>query len=145
MLGLPDWLVSGIIIGIGAIIWRLAGQLLFGRKKQVITPPPVQQALIVNFKQQTNNSDAFYELIDELYAAFERKEPYEYDGHDIAIDGSEGNFYFYGPDAGKLLILASPILLKYKFMAGAECLRRYGDVNDTDAQEVTTVLGQLPS
>lgn len=145
MLGLPDWLVSGILIATGAIIWRLAGQRLSGRKKQVTVSQPVQQALIVNFKQQIDDSNAFYELTDELYNAFEGKAPFEYDGHELAVDGSEGSFYFYGPDADKLLILASPILLKYKFMAGAECLRRYGDVNDADAQQVTTVLGQLPS
>jgi hypothetical protein len=104
-----------------------------------------KQALIVNFSYGLDSANPFFELDEVLHEAFLDAAPAEYDGHEIAMDNSDGTFYFYGPEADDLLRRATPVLLKYPFMKGASCMRRYGDVDDENALEVTTVLGQLPS
>jgi hypothetical protein len=103
------------------------------------------QALIVNFDYGLPSDDPFFELDEVLHEAFLNAAPAEYDGHEIAMDNSDGTFFFYGPSADELLRLAAPLLLKYPFMKGAKCLRRYGKADDDNALEVTTELGRLPS
>jgi hypothetical protein len=103
------------------------------------------QALIVQFNYELPSEDAFFDLDETLREAFFQFAPAMYDGHEIAMNLSDGMFFFYGPDADELLRLASPILLKYNFMKGAECNRRYGNVENEEALKITTLLGQLPS
>jgi hypothetical protein len=105
----------------------------------------VTQALIVRFNYGLPSTDQFFELDEVLHEAFLEFEPTLYDGHEIAMDLSDGTYFFYGPDADELLRLATPFLLRYSFMKGAECTRRYGDVHDENALEVTTILGLMPS
>ncbi len=96
-----------------------------------------KQALIVRFGYGLPSDDPFFELDEALHEAF----PAEYDGHEIAMDNSDGSFYFYGPDADALLKMVAPVLLRYPFMKGASCTRRYGEADDDAAVEVSTELG----
>jgi hypothetical protein len=106
---------------------------------------PATQALIVKFDYGLPSDDPFFELDEVLHKAFLDAAPAEYDGHELAVDNSDGAFFFYGPNADMLLQLVTPILLKYPFMKGAACTRRYGEADDDNALEVTTELGRLPS
>jgi hypothetical protein len=131
-------------------IFRMLKSIGLGKTEEDSKPPeiesePEKHALIIRFVYGLSTSNQFDELAETLYEAFLEYEPAEYDGHEIAMDLSDGMFFFYGPDADELLKLASPILLKYEFMKGAECIRRYGDVENDQALTVTTLLGRLPS
>lgn len=119
---------------------------LFGRPEtpsvqeaDVLVVP--KQSLIVRFEYELPSEEPYCELDEDLFMAFRT----EYDGHATVIDGSDSTLFFYGPDADVLLKMAAPILLKYPFMKGAECTRRYGGADDENALEITTELGRLPS
>ena len=104
-------------------------------------PDTPRQALIVRFDYGLPSDEPFFALDEALHETF----PGAYDGNEIALDGRDGAFYFYGPDADALLTMAAPVLLKYPFMQGAFCTRRYGEAGDENALEVTTGLGRAPS
>lgn len=49
-----------------------------------------------------------------------------YDGHEIAVDYSDGFLYMYGPSAENLFDVIKPILLQPGFMKGAKIKLRFG-------------------
>lgn len=100
----------------------------------------LSQALLVNFKYGLEASDPFFEMDEVLYQHFEQLPDMLYDGHELAIDLSDGTLYFYGPNADALLETVRPLLLSYKFMAGAECIRRYGEPDAPDVIETASTL-----
>lgn len=100
----------------------------------------LSQALLVNFKYGLETSDPFFAMDEALHRHFETLPDMLYDGHELAMDLSDGTLYFYGPDADALLQTVRPVLLSHKFMAGAECIRRYGEPDDPDAIETASIL-----
>ena len=54
----------------------------------------------------------------------------EYDGNEVATDGSDGFLYMYGPDADRLFEVIRPILEACSFMRGARMTLRYGPPSD---------------
>jgi len=54
----------------------------------------------------------------------------EYDGHEIAVDGSDGVLYMYGPDADLLFGKVAPVPRSAAFVAGAQATKRYGPPGD---------------
>jgi hypothetical protein len=85
-----------------------------------------EQAVIVHFAYGSTDLSDLYELAGELEEAIEVAAVGEFDGHEIAVDGSDGSFYMYGPDADKLFQVAQPILEASDFMGGATVTVRYG-------------------
>ncbi|MBL8565661.1 MAG: hypothetical protein JNM89_08095 [Hyphomicrobiaceae bacterium] len=66
------------------------------------------------------------------------------DGHEIAIDGSEGTFYFYGPDARALFESIEEILDTSPITRGGTATLVFGDPADDDAPAEMVRLG-LPA
>jgi hypothetical protein len=89
-----------------------------------------EHAVIVSFNYGSKNLDALFKLEEKLEAAITRAKVGEYDGNEIAVDGSDGTLYMYGPDADKLFNIVKPILESTPFMRGAEVRRRYGPPQD---------------
>lgn len=89
-----------------------------------------EQAVIIKCKYGSRNLDALYGLEDRLAAKIEIEKVGEYDGNEIAFDGSEATLYMYGPDADKLLETIRPILENTPFMKGAIARVRYGPPED---------------
>lgn len=85
-----------------------------------------EQAVIVKFHYGATDLGPMFALEDRLKKAIEVANVGEYDGNEIATDGSEGTLYMYGPDADRLYEVVSPILRKAPFMKGAEAIKRYG-------------------
>jgi len=56
-------------------------------------------------------------LDEQLNTAVAESGVGEYDGHEIAVDLSDGSLYMYGPDAEALFDVVKPIL------SGVNCLR----------------------
>jgi hypothetical protein len=63
------------------------------------------------------------------------------DGNEIAVDGSDGTLYLYGPDGDKLFAAIRPILEATDFTRTARVVVRYGPPED-GVREQEVVLGR---
>ena len=66
----------------------------------------------------------------------------EVDGHEIAMDDTEGSLWVYGPDAKAMLKAALPIVCPLPLAPGGRVILRYG-ARDAAAREETFLLGDL--
>ena len=66
----------------------------------------------------------------------------EVDGHEIAMDDSEGSLWIFGPDAKAMLKAALPIVCPSPLASGGHVILCYGPRNET-AHEETFLLGDL--
>ena len=89
-----------------------------------------EQALIVHFQYGDGNLSRLFELEAELERAIKDAAVGEYDGNEIATDGSDGYLYMYGPNADSLAETVFPILKAAEFMVGAVMRLRYGPPTD---------------
>jgi hypothetical protein len=86
-----------------------------------------EQAVIVEFQYGQSDLEPLFELEGRLTSAIEAAGAGEYDGNEIAADGSDGSLYMYGPDAARLAEVVRPILEAAPFMKGARVRIRYGE------------------
>lgn len=120
------------------ILLALAAAVGFSSPAQP-TPPPAEHAVIVHFRYGSTKLDALFSAEDRLEAAIAAAKVGEMDGHEVAIDGSDGTFYMYGADADRLYEAVEPILKTIPFMKGATVTRRYGPPNDGVKTVVTRI------
>ncbi len=92
------------------------------------------------FASEGGELTALYDLEDRLAAALEASGDGEFDGHEIATDGSEGHLYMYGPDAQALFERVAPILAASPVTRGGEARLRFGQAGDTGAREIVLPL-----
>jgi len=104
-------------------------------------PPPTEHVVIVQFQYGSTNLEALFSAEDQLGAAIAAAKVGEMDGHEIAVDGSDGTFYMYGSDADKLFKAVEPVLRTIAFMKGASVTRRYGPPKDGVKTVVTKIDG----
>jgi hypothetical protein len=109
---------------------------LFGKKK---TSP--EQAVIVDFQYGKQDMQPVFDLGDALDKAISTAEVGEYDGNEIAADGSDGSLYMYGPDADLLFEVVLPVLKSVDFMEGATVRIRYGPPAEGVAEKIIKVEG----
>ena len=108
----------------------------------VAAPPSAQNpehAVIVHFNYGSKDLTRLFALEEKLEAAIIKAGVGEYDGNEVATDGSDGNLYMYGPDADKLLQVVKPILEATPFMRGAKVKKRYGPP-EPDVKESVVVI-----
>ena len=98
-----------------------------------------EHAVIIKFRYISTKLDGLFELEDQLEEAISKAEVGEYDGNELAADGSDGRLYMYGPDADRLLEVIEPIIRASPFMKGAEVRRRYGGANSGAREVVSTI------
>ncbi|HET7086627.1 MAG TPA: hypothetical protein VFI23_17810 [Rhizomicrobium sp.] len=98
-----------------------------------------EQAVIVHFRYGSRDLHRLFVLEDKLEATITRSQAGEFDGDEIATDGSDGFLYMYGPSADKLFEIVIPVLKTTDFMRGADVTRRYGPPGDR-TPEVKTVI-----
>lgn len=98
---------------------------LFGSRKSARKGPP-EHEVIVHFSYGSTNLQHMYALEDLLRHAISEAAAGEYDGHEMAGDGSDGFFYMYGPDAEVLFRVISPVLAASSFMRGATVTLWFG-------------------
>ena len=105
-------------------------------------PPsaPPEHAVIVEFNYGHTDMQPIFSLGDQLRDAIESARAGEYDGNEVAADGSSGSLYMYGPDADALYRAVAPILRSCAFMSGARVRLRYGP----PAKGASEVRHQLP-
>ncbi len=86
-----------------------------------------EQAVIVHFfNYGSKDLTRLFALEDKLENAIATSGAGEYDGNEIAVDGSDGYLYMYGPDADRLFLVVKPILEVTPFTKGAHVTKRYG-------------------
>ena len=103
------------------------------------SPSAPEQAVIVYFHYGSRDLQPLFALEDQLESAVAKAHVGEYDGHEIAIDGSDGHLYMYGPDADRLFEAVKPVLESSRFMKGAKVKKRYGPPKD-GVREVEVTL-----
>lgn len=109
---------------------------LFGAKPEIAKTP--EHAVIVAFAYGgSTDLTPLFALERQLEAAIAAAHAGEYDGNEVAVDGSDGTLYMYGPDADRLFAAIKPALEACAFMKGAVAKLRYGPpAADTREREV---------
>lgn len=85
-----------------------------------------EEAVIIEFNYGLEEIEPFYDLSEKLRTIVDESNLGEYDGHEIAMDNSDGSFYMYGPDAKKLYELIKKTIEQTPFMKGANIRLRFG-------------------
>lgn len=80
----------------------------------------------MHFTYHKDTLDPLHGLEKELEKVIEEKAVGEYDGHEIALDMSDGFLYMYGPNAEKLFKEVKPILEITDFTKGTLATLRFG-------------------
>jgi len=89
-----------------------------------------EQAVIVHFEYGQTDLNPLYELEDKLIAAIEAADAGEFDGNEVATDGSDGSLYMYGPDADRLFTAIRPVIASATCIRNAVATVRYGPAED---------------
>jgi hypothetical protein len=109
-------------------------------KKQPPPPtPPPEHAVLVHFDYGSTDLSRLFALEDRLEAAIAAAGAGELDGNEVAVDGSHGTLFMYGPDADALFAAVRTTLEGADFMKGARVRLRYGPPGD-GARELEVVL-----
>ena len=114
---------------------------LFGRKGANAPPtnPAPEHAVLVRFVYGSTDLSPLFALEEQLERVVAAGVG-EYDGNEVAADGSDGTLYMYGPDADALFATVRRTLLATDFMRGARVTLRYGPPGD-GVREVEVILG----
>jgi hypothetical protein len=107
---------------------------LFGSKSQGSAKPD-DHAVIVTFGYGgCTDLGPLFALEDRLMSDIAAAHAGEYDGNEVATDGSDGTLYMYGPDADRLFAAVRSSLEACDFMKGAVVKLRYGPPADGIAE-----------
>lgn len=98
-----------------------------------------EHAVIVHFRYGSTDLQPLFELEARLEAAISKAEAGEYDGNEVAVDGSDGYLYMYGPDADRLFEVVRTILENTSFMRDAVVRKRYGPPGDGVKEHVIKI------
>lgn len=103
------------------------------------TPPMNEHAVVVHFAYGSKDLTKLFALEDELEKAILAAGAGEFDGDEVATDGSDGYLYMYGPNADRLLEVIKPILEKTSFMHGAKAKLRYGPPQAGSKEQIIVI------
>ena len=84
--------------------------------------------------------DEMLAIEEPLEAAIDDANVGEYDGNEVAVDGSEAILYAYGPDADALWDVMKPVIVEASPKPGSYAIKRYGEAGDTSAREIRIEL-----
>jgi N12 class adenine-specific DNA methylase len=98
---------------------------IFGAKDSASAGPTVQE-VEVHFSYGSTNYQHLYALEDVIRHAIMDAAVGKYEGHHVSVDGSEGFYYLYGPDAEAIYRVISPVLASSTFMSGATVTLWFG-------------------
>ena len=90
-----------------------------------------EHAVIIHFNYGIAELDSLYDLESKLERCLLDSKVGKYDGHEIAIDNTDGFLYMYGPNAETLFKAIQSTLYSTTFMKGAKALLRFGPPQDS--------------
>jgi hypothetical protein len=111
---------------------------LFGRQK---SSPTTEHGVIIHFQYGKDNLDPLHQLESRLRSILADKTVGEHDGHEIAVDYSDGFLYLYGANAELLFKKIKNTLESTDFMTGAKVKLRFGPPED-GVKEIELTLGE---
>lgn len=97
-------------------------------------------AVIVHFEYGKRDWSEFFAYEEAIEKGIAAAHVGEYDGNELAVDGSDGFLYFYGPDGDKLLAVVRRLVLNAPFIKRAVATVRYGGAKDQSAREIKVEL-----
>jgi hypothetical protein len=115
---------------------------LFRREQPPEKPP--DHAVLVYFEYGSTDLSRLFSVEETLERVIADAGVGEFDGNEIATDGSDGTLFMYGPDADALFTAIRPTLEAVPFMSGARVVLRYGPPG-ADAAEQTLTIPLVPS
>jgi len=101
---------------------------------------PVEHAVIVYFSYGRTDLSELFALEEKLEKAIADAGAGEFDGNEVATDGSDGTLYMYGPDANALFAAVRSALEACPFMKGARAKLRFGPLED-GVKEIEVEIG----
>jgi hypothetical protein len=99
-----------------------------------------EHAVIVHFQYGSTDLARLFVLEEQLERAILTADAGEFDGNEVAADGSDGYLYMYGPDADRLFAAVRSALESAEFMRGARVKLRYGPPEE-GVKEIEVELG----
>ena len=100
----------------------------------------LKQAVIIHFKYGHTGLEPLHELESKLRILLFHEGTGELDGHEIAMDNTDGSLYFYGPNAEALFKSVRPFLLETPFIKKARVYLRFGAVDDPTVSDIDFIL-----
>lgn len=102
-----------------------------------------EHAVIVKFyefadrfwTEDERDLEPLFNVEDQLIAALDGKGVGELDGHEIAVDGSDGFLFLYGPDADALYAVIEPVLRTSPVTIGGDATLRFGASDQPNVYE----------
>jgi hypothetical protein len=114
----------------------------FEENKIIMDPEKVpQHSVIITFNYGLDDICYLHELETKLSELLDSHEVGYWDGHELAMDNSDGILYFYGPNAEALFKVMKPILDSTDFLEGAIANLRFGP-HDEGVSEIDVVIGE---
>ena len=101
-----------------------------GRKTEITLNQEPEHAVIIYFDYGIEELEPIHQLGDELEIIISENNVGEYDGHEIAMDYSDGSLYMYGPNAENLYKSIKSTLEETEFLKGAVAKLRFGPSED---------------
>ncbi len=92
-------------------------------------------SIIIEFQYGIDSLEPLFDLQDELKALVEANGAGRVDGHEIAMDDSDGRIFLYAENATTVMQIIEPVLAKYSFLKGARITMRFGDELDSLSEE----------
>ena len=89
-----------------------------------------EQGVIIQFEYGTTDLSQLFALEDALEEALQDSDLGEYDGHEIAMDGSDGLLFLYGPNADALFAHIKHALVANSQISNVQATLRYGPPED---------------
>jgi hypothetical protein len=117
-------------IAVLGLAW-LIGTCAFAAGKPLAVP---EHAVIVHFSYGHKDWSPFFKFEETLEKAVNASGLGDYDGNELAVDGSDGTLYMYGPDADRLFAFVKPYLESARILKDIEVTLRYGAADDDKAR-----------
>jgi hypothetical protein len=92
-------------------------------------------SIIIEFQYGMDSLEPLFQLEDELRTVVEANGAGRVDGHEIAMDDSDGRIFLYAESASAVMQIIEPVLAKYSFLKGARITMRFGDELDSLSEE----------
>ncbi|MEM6525639.1 MAG: hypothetical protein AAGF85_01485 [Bacteroidota bacterium] len=113
-----------------SLLRKLFGKTSNGRKEETEINGEPEHAVIVYFDYGIEGLEPIFELGNKLKKIISDSNVREYDGHEIAMDYSDGSLYMYGPNAEVLFKTIKSTLEATEFLKGAKAKLRFGPPED---------------
>jgi hypothetical protein len=114
------------------VIFALVGLMIFAMETTPVSTAEAkhEEAVIIHFKYGQKDWSSFFAFEKTLESAISKAGVGEYDGNELATDGSAGTMYMYGASADAMFAVVKPRLLGVQFLKSIEATLRYGAANE---------------